>query len=578
MIYFQLNRLCKGINIWGDTMFQSLRSKLLITYTLSFFMIIFILSGSMYISQRADMVHIIQQNSVNLAEQYSEVISLTLKAHITQLKVISNAPEARKLNFEYIFNRYEGIIETDGLLFFTGGILTPDGVMHDLSGSTNNVSDRQYFVDIFTNRADTVISDAIIGKFRNIPVFVIAVPILENGEPIAALVTPLRLNEVSASLEDIKITRNSFGWIIDQHGQLIAHPNPNYIMQINIYDGDENGFIGLSDVGVQMETQASGIGKYFDDNANIEKVLSYVTIPGTPNWRLGISIPTSEIYEPLDQLFATIIVSGLAAFILAIILATIISKSIIKPIDSLTTAVGHMRTGHLDIIPLSSSGMEINKLITAFNSMSSDLDELSHSFEDRVGQRTKNLRDMNQYLTEIANRDHLTQLYNRTYLMDYLNELKLSVDQETLHNFAILFVDLNNFKYYNDTFGHDVGDKLLILCAQKLRERFRDSDIVSRYGGDEFIIVIEGITTSNLEALALELKQLPFNNKNFLENVSTLISYSTVPNNKRLSFAIGLATYEKSSELSVDQLIQNADQNMYIHKAEVKNCLDNDRR
>lgn len=554
----------------GAPMFQSLRSRLITTYILSFCIIILSLSSALYFRQRTNLTGIIQDNSINLAEQYAVVISTTLSAHIAQLESIAHSPETKALNEDYIFNRYKEIIQTEDLLFFTGGLLTPDGIMLDLKGARNDVSDRQYFEDVFTKDMSYVISDAIVGKFRNIPVFVIAVPIIDNDTVVGALVTPLRLNEVSAAISTVKITENTFGWIIDDSGKLIAHPTPGYIMNLNIHQGDKNGFVGLTAVASQMATQSSGTGHYYDENSNTNKVLSYVTIPNTPNWRLGISIPTEEIFVPLNELVTTIILSVLLALVLALILATVFSITITKPILSLTAAVDHMRTGNLDIIPLSTSGREINTLITAFNTMSSDLTMLSDNIEFQIGQRTQNLNDINKHLQEMASRDHLTNLYNRNFLMNYLSSLKESVDNNTLTNFSIIFVDLNNFKFYNDTYGHDIGDLILVECSKQLKSQFRDNDVVSRYGGDEFVIVVENIESRSLDALILKLKQLPFTSTLYKDAIASIISHDIRLDSKILSFAIGFSSYNRDSKMDINQLIQSADQNMYRHKAKVK--------
>jgi diguanylate cyclase (GGDEF)-like protein/PAS domain S-box-containing protein len=105
------------------------------------------------------------------------------------------------------------------------------------------------------------------------------------------------------------------------------------------------------------------------------------------------------------------------------------------------------------------------------------------------------------WLEHQALRDPLTQLPNRLLLMDRARQALSRLDRSG-GVVALLFVDLDRFKAVNDTFGHDVGDRLLISVAERLAEMMRDSDTVARLGGDEFVILGEEIETDE-EALAL---------------------------------------------------------------------------
>lgn len=551
-------------------MFKSLRFRLLFTYMMSFIIIVSVLSATTYYYQRKTLHNLIHTNSENLAEQYANVISGIISSHIAQLNTLANSDDAKGLNHDKIFSRYNEFVENDSLLFFTGGLLHPDGTMYDMAGSTRDVRDRQYFHDVFNNKSPYVISDAILGKFRGIQVIVIAVPIIVDGEVIAALVTPLRLNEISSSLNDVKLTDNSFGWIIDNKGLLIAHPNEDRILKQNILDGDKNGFIGLSKIGEEMTIKESGYGIYFDENQNIEKHLSYVPIHGTPGWRLGISTPTNDIFQPLDSQILTLGIIISIALFLSFLLAIVFSKNITNPIVDLTKAVDQMRSGTLEIIPTGKSKDEISKLISTFNAMASDLSDLSNNLKEKVGQRTKNLQDMNVYLNELATKDHLTKLYNRVYIINYLEELKVTIDKGTKDSFAIIFIDLNNFKYYNDTFGHDVGDVILFSCSEMLRQRFEDEVVIARYGGDEFLIVIDNISREHLGGLINSIRNSSLDISIINDNINKIIGTSDVQTDKNLSFAVGSSYYTSNNIISIDELIQIADKDMYKDKTSKK--------
>jgi diguanylate cyclase (GGDEF)-like protein len=101
-------------------------------------------------------------------------------------------------------------------------------------------------------------------------------------------------------------------------------------------------------------------------------------------------------------------------------------------------------------------------------------------------------KEQAQALAHLANNDALTKLPNRHWLNNFLpSEIKRVARQD--RRLAILFIDLDNFKYVNDTLGHEAGDELLVQAAQRLSDTVRASDKVARLGGDEFVVILEYI-------------------------------------------------------------------------------------
>ena len=102
------------------------------------------------------------------------------------------------------------------------------------------------------------------------------------------------------------------------------------------------------------------------------------------------------------------------------------------------------------------------------------------------------VRSQNERLRKLAHYDSLTGLPNRALLQDRL-EQSLARSRRDKTNLAVCFIDLDNFKPVNDSFGHNVGDALLVAVAQRLRSVPREVDTVARYGGDEFVVVLNEV-------------------------------------------------------------------------------------
>ncbi len=157
-----------------------------------------------------------------------------------------------------------------------------------------------------------------------------------------------------------------------------------------------------------------------------------------------------------------------------------------------------------------------------------------------------------------AHYDHLTGLTNKALFYDRLEHAIHSANRKE-ELIAVLFIDLDNFKYVNDSMGHDVGDKLLKIVANKLSESVRKGDTVSRWGGDEFTILTPNVKRiSGIFKLCERI--LNENFKNIVIEGQEL----------HITGSIGIALYPQDGE-TADILIKNADAAMYKSKELGKN-------
>lgn len=156
-------------------------------------------------------------------------------------------------------------------------------------------------------------------------------------------------------------------------------------------------------------------------------------------------------------------------------------------------------------------------------------------------------------IEHLAHYDMLTGLLNRFSLESRMEQALFTAkrDQQQL---AVLFVDLDRFKYINDSMGHHVGDQLLIEVANRLRSCLRESDIVARIGGDEFVIVLTGLK---------EINQVPTLARNIINQLS--LPYSINDNVFDSSPSIGISIYPSDGD-NIDELLKNSDIAMYHAK------------
>jgi diguanylate cyclase (GGDEF)-like protein len=177
--------------------------------------------------------------------------------------------------------------------------------------------------------------------------------------------------------------------------------------------------------------------------------------------------------------------------------------------------------------------------------------------EKNVALKTKELQKKSQKLKHQAEHDSLTHLPNRFLFLDRLKQA-LKQAQREQQVVSVLFLDLDRFKEINDTYGHDVGDKLLQLVTKRLLRARRKEDTVARLGGDEFTILLQDVSQNSVIHIVnkiIESMQEPF-------IINGMKHYTT--------FSIGISSYPDDAD-NAEDLLRNADTAMYKAKESGKN-------
>ncbi len=201
---------------------------------------------------------------------------------------------------------------------------------------------------------------------------------------------------------------------------------------------------------------------------------------------------------------------------------------------------------------------EMQELTDAFNSMSTTLREQMDQLEERVQERTADLEAAKEKIVHMAEHDSLTGLPNRRALNEQFERI-VGLVRKTKRNVALLMVDLDNYKLINDQFGHLVGDKVLQKVGQKFEEVLRNSDLVSRWGGDEFVILLHDVNPDGDIEVVLNKLFSAFEQPIRIDEQTFIIQMS-----------LGIALYPQDGE-DMDKLMQNADAALYRAKDEPGN-------
>jgi two-component system, cell cycle response regulator len=179
----------------------------------------------------------------------------------------------------------------------------------------------------------------------------------------------------------------------------------------------------------------------------------------------------------------------------------------------------------------------------------------------KIKQLQDQLRAAKDHFKQLSNIDPLTNLYNRRFLMEIL-ESELQRARRLRSSLSLLIVDLDHFKEVNDRHGHQTGDGVLVQVADALRRGLRSYDVASRYGGEEFVLLLPGTPIAEAVAVAERLRR---------EVESLKITAATGAVSTTVSIGVACSTAADEASPEIDPLFRRADAALYRAKNNGRN-------
>ena len=212
-------------------------------------------------------------------------------------------------------------------------------------GPGANASDRDYYDAIINKGADSFIGKAVISRNLNVPVVITAVAIKGSDEKTRGLlVYQFKLETLSKIASGMKAGKTGYGWIMDESGLMIAHPDAKAIMAMNVTTADKDGYRGMDGLGKRALSEESTHGNFIMP-AGVEITMFSVHVPNTPGWVLGLNVPASEIQEAARSLTRVLVLLALVSIILAVFAAMLIARYIVRPIDLAVKVMEQLSVG-----------------------------------------------------------------------------------------------------------------------------------------------------------------------------------------------------------------------------------------
>jgi diguanylate cyclase (GGDEF)-like protein len=411
-----------------------------------------------------------------------------------------------------------------------------------------DLSERDYVKRVLST-GQSFISEPFAAQTGN-TIVVIAQPVKnQQGQTIGALAGSINLIQgtrfFSFSLGNEKDS-GMIVQIISKTGKIIYHPDTKMIFkdtdQISILQEIQNGKSGALTTNYNNKPFLTGYGLVKDRG-----------------WGVLVQYLANEAFQPLSNLRNVMILIIVFICLLVFAVAYLQSKAITRPLQVLMDGVKRVAEGDYSFNVDVKSQNEIGSLARSFNSMVERIREM----REDILTKKEALEKANAELTVMAITDGLTKLYNHRYFQDCLSSA-ISIAEEEKKAVTLMMVDIDHFKYYNDLFGHQAGDKLLKELAQLLINELGPNDMVARYGGEEFTVIlydannVRGLEAAEKIRTAVEL--FPF------------IGRHEQPTGN-ITVSIGVASYPENAK-NKEELIKLADEALYKAKCCSRNKVE----
>jgi len=298
-------------------------------------------------------------------------------------------------------------------------------------------------------------------------------------------------------------------------------------------------------------------------------LLSAVSLPNH-DWTLVIEEDYERAYAQVVAATRRVLGINLAIVALFALAAYRFAVKLVQPIEALSRAAQRISAGEKNVpIPRGGTGDELRLLTRAFSEMTDRVEanarelEQAHESVERANAelvtRNEDLHRANEVLARLSVTDGLTGLHNHRHFQDSLTREAKRVDR-TGESLALILVDIDHFKAWNDRLGHAAGDEILRRVAQVMQELLRTTDLLARYGGEEFALLAPGTDLEGATRLAEKMRTTISQTRFFIAPPSEQES---------VTVSMGVARYRGDRK----RLFSDADRALYRAKASGRDCV-----
>ncbi|RAK08615.1 methyl-accepting chemotaxis sensory transducer with Cache sensor [Halanaerobium saccharolyticum] len=320
-------------------MFKSIKTKMIILVSLMLFLLI--AGSSFYAFRQSENIlsNTLQSEAENSAGKSVETIRLWTEEKGKIIQNLNYLDSIRSMDWERQYNNLKPISDDDPQIESLF-IVEPDGNMRDTNQFETSVASQSYFQQVTENR-EQVFSEPTESFETGRPITIIASPIFRDDEFVGIVGAVVALDILQEMAVEMDINGNGYGMILDQDGNILAHPNDDYLGNQDILADQGQGFENTYN---NFLTNESGYEQYQLEGENWQA--AYATVDRV-NWTVALTAREAELFAPLDILRNSSFFAAAAAILIGIIVSYLIARSIVNPIRSVAKVADKVADGDL---------------------------------------------------------------------------------------------------------------------------------------------------------------------------------------------------------------------------------------
>jgi len=409
-----------------------------------------------------------------------------------------------------------------------------------------------------------VFSDVYNHFIYKLPTITASYPVFVDGELKCVFGVDYLLTWLGETLSSLPVRENGLVFITDSNGQMIASSKSSDDI-FEMISGESKLIKALESDNPLINTAAKLVASGDQGDESINGIEYYIKVQAFEvknlKWNVFVLLSKNDVLADMNVAVSQTFVVVFLSFFIFIIFVWLLSSWITKPILNLNNAAKKLSEGKFDFVSDERRKDELGQLSQSFNEMAIKLTNVVATLEKQVTERTRDLKEINESLSRLSFSDGLTGLPNRRKFDAFYHDA-YEENMNLKRHMAVVIMDLDDFKAFNDTFGHLAGDDCLRQVGSKLSAAFTlKKDLVARFGGEEFSAVLQGYSKQEV----LDFCELI---RREIESIEILIDPLT---SSKITVSIGVAYFVPTTHAEIDVWVKKADGALYDAKHNGKN-------
>ncbi|MFT6270343.1 MAG: diguanylate cyclase (GGDEF)-like protein [Alphaproteobacteria bacterium] len=495
---------------------------------------------------------IIERELTTMSSQLATINNIELQRHLSSLETVStilkNNPDAKLQPLIIATAKNYDLFESVILANQYGDVLGAAPLKYNLKLNelkSPSMRSRRYFKDA-KESPSAFITDALVASdFGNKPIIGFVSPILIDAKFSGLVKGAMNLDQLTA-FNNRNMSDDYLYIISDSKNRVIARSEKLNLELLSNFD---------------YSIYKDPLIKRLPVLSLNQNVYLYQQSKTQNDWTITLMVPPHTVTSVLVEYFFVLVLATIFVLAAFAFIAKSLSRKITKPLVDIAENFPNPEL-HPKIIRESQVSSEMVKLTQKLIDSHEVMSNFHQQLSEQVHNKTKQLKQLNRELYSIAQKDSLTQLlnragFNRLAITSYRNCVRSHI------NMSLIFIDIDHFKLVNDTHGHPFGDKCIIAVAKTIQKHCkRDTDIIGRYGGEEFIImIVGGEIKEHHERVTLI--------KDEIEKLSLLKGNNIV----KMTISAGICSLHEDFSIDYEDLLQLSDNQLYISKREGRNKI-----